>query len=456
MFSSCRSETGSAMFRAAAALLALVTAGFATTVAALPQIQSWSTEKGAKVLFVQAPELPMVDIRLVFRAGAARDGNQGGVAALTNAMLDQGAGGLNADEIARGFERYGAELGGGSERDMGWLSLRSLTDEKLLEPALELFRTVLSKPDFPEADFEREQQRTLVGLQYEKQKPDAIAEKSFYRGLYGEHPYANHPSGTPESVKALNVGALRSFYRRYYVARNATVVVVGDLSTKQARDIAADLADSLDEGRRAEPLPEVHGLDDEKRRFIEFPSEQSHVLMGQAGMRRGDPDYFPLYVGNHILGGNGLASRISKEIREKRGLSYNAYSYFVPMERKGPYLLGFQTRNDQRREALKVLRETLQDFIEKGPTEQELDAAKKNIIGGFPLKVASNGKIAEYLAVIGFYDLPLDYLEQFTRRIDAVTVEEIQDAYRRRVEPGRMLTVVVGREPEGGALKTSR
>jgi zinc protease len=438
-----------------ATLLVLIAAGFATTAAALPQIQSWNTEKGAKVLFVQAGELPMVDIRLVFRAGAARDGTRGGVASLTNTMLDQGAGGMSADEVARGFEQYGAELGGGSERDMAWLSLRSLTDAKLLNPALQLFRTVLSEPDFPAKDFERERQRTLVGLQYENQKPDAIVKKSFYRELYRDHPYANHPSGTPETVRALDVGALRSFYQRYYVAQNATLVIVGDLSLKRAHAIASMLADSLEKGRRAEPLPQVSGLGDVKRLTIEFPSKQSHVLTGQPGIRRGDPDYFPLYVGNHILGGSGLVSRISEEIREKRGLSYSAYSYFIPMERKGPYLLGFQTRNDQRREALEVLRETLQSFIDDGPTEEELDAAKKNIIGGFPLEVASNSKIAEYLAVIGFYDLPLDYLETFTGRIDAVTVEQIRNAYRRRIEPGKMLTVMVGGEPDGGARKTS-
>jgi len=447
---SLHGEQQDATFRPLPVLVLCVLAAFAAGVDAAPEIRNWTTEKGAKVLFVQAAELPMVDIRLVFRAGAARDGEQSGVASLTNALLDQGAGGLDADRIARGFEQYGAELGNGSERDMAWLSLRSLTDDKLLNPSLELFRTVLSAPDFPKADFEREQQRTLVGLQYEKQKPDAIVKKAFYRGLYQSHPYANHPAGTPESVQALSVDALRAFYRRYYVAQNATVVIVGDLSEKRARGIATLLADSLAEGRAAEPLPDVVGLDTGEELVIEHPSKQSHVLLGAPGMRRGDADYFPLYVGNHILGGSGLVSRISEEIREKRGLSYSAYSYFIPMEREGPYLLGFQTRNDQRQEALSVLRDTLQAFIDKGPTQKELEAARNNIVAGFPLQVASNGKIAEYLAVIGFYDLPLDYLQRFTQRVEAVTAQQIQDAYRRRVDPERLLTVIVGGALESG------
>ncbi len=411
---------------------------------ALPEIQSWTTKKGAKVLFVEAPELPMVDVRVVFDAGSARDGEQLGVASLTNALLGQGAAGLSADQIAQGFEQRGAKLGNGSERDMAWLSLRSLTESKLLKPSLELFGQVLAKPDFPDSDFKREKRRTLIGLEYQKQKPKSIGSKAFYHDLYGDHPYATDPSGTTESVKALTAKDLRDFYSRYYVARNATVVIVGDVSREQAQTLAANLADSLPQGGKAPVLPDVVHLGAGKENFIEHPSTQTHVLMGAHGIRRGDPDYFPLYVGNHILGGSGLVSRISEEIREKRGLSYSAYSYFVPMKREGPYLLGLQTRNDRRDEALSVLRDTVQKFIEDGPTEKELKSSKSNIVGGFPLRVSSNGKIAEYLAVIGFYDLPLDYLARFTEKVQAVTVEQIQDAYGRRVDPERMVTVTVG------------
>ncbi len=417
---------------------------------ALPDIQSWTTAKGAKVLFVEAKELPMVDIRLVFDAGSARDGKQSGVASLTNALLGQGAAGLTADEIARGFEQRGAQFGNGAERDMAWLSLRSLTRSELLKPSVALFGKVLAEADFPELDFKREQQRTLIGIEYDEQKPKSIGSKAFYQDLYGDHPYAEDPSGTREAVKAMVAGDLREFYRRYYVARNATVVIVGDVSREQAESLAASLADALPGGNRAPALPDVDQLPVSKEDFIEYPSTQSHVLMGAPGIRRGDPDYFPLYVGNHILGGGGLVSRISEEIREKRGLSYSAYSYFIPMRREGPYLLGLQTRNDQRREALSVLRDTVKRFIDKGPTEEELTSAKNNIVGGFPLQVASNGKIAEYLAMIGFYDLPLDYLSRFTQNIESVTVEQVQDAYLRRVDPKKMVTVTVG-----GSLDTA-
>jgi zinc protease len=161
-------------------------------------------------------------------------------------------------------------------------------------------------------------------------------------------------------------------------------------------------------------------------------------------MSRDDPEYYPLYVGNHILGGSGLVSRISEEVREKRGLSYSAYSYFIPMRYKGPYTLGLQTRNEQTQEAISVMRKTLQDFIDDGPTEKELKASKQNITGGFPLRISSNGKIADNLSSIGFYNLPLDYLDTFNDHVDAVTVEQIKAAFKNRVHPDKMVTVTVG------------
>ena len=413
---------------------------------ALPQIESWKTGKGAKVLFVAAHELPMVDVRVVFDAGSARDADKPGLASLTNAMLDQGAAGLDADAIATGFEERGAQVGNSSDRDTAWLSLRSLSDKKLLEPSLALFSKVLLKPDFPQADFERLQQNTLTGLEYQKQKPESIVDKAFYRAIYGEHPYAADTSGTEDSVAALKVKDLKAFYRRYYVAANATLVIVGDVSRQQAESIAAKLTDTLPKGEKAEPLPPVTAQNVGKTLLTAHPSSQSHILMGMPGVYRGDPDYFTLYVGNHVLGGSGLVSRISEEIREKRGLAYSAYSYFIPLKRKGPYTLGFQTRNDQRDEALSVLRDTVKSFVKDGPTDKELKASKDNIIGGFPLRVASNSKITEYLAMIGFYDLPLDYLSTFTDNIKAVTAEQIRDAYQRRVNVDDMVTVIVGSE----------
>ena len=440
-----RGATASALFFTS--LLYLVALSSAS---AAPAIQHWTTANGARVYYVHAPELPMVDIQFIFDGGSARDGSHRGVALLTNALLDQGAGDLDADAIAERLERVGARLSTNAHRDMAIIGLRSLSDEALLQPALEVLSLVLGRPSFPADALERERKRMLVALQAQEQDPGAIAQKAFFKAIYGEHPYASPTLGTPRSLQALAREDVLAHHRRYYVARNAVIAVVGALPREAVAPLVEKLAAVLPAGEKAPPLPPVKPLAQAVERHIEHPSTQTHILMGQPGMKRNDRDYFALYVGNHVLGGSGLVSRISEEIREKRGLAYSAYSYFMPMREAGPYILGLQTRNDQAPQALEVLRDTLGDFIDKGPSARELRASKRNITGGFPLRIASNGKIVSNLAMIGFYELPLDYLETFNDKVQAVTREQILAAFQRRIHPGRMVTITVGDNGRGG------
>ena len=426
---------------AALLLVWLFTAGAAQ---AMPAIQHWTTENGARVYFVPAPELPMVDVRVLFAAGSARDGARPGLAGLTNGLLDKGAAGLSADTIAARLEGMGAQLGNGSLRDMAWVSLRSLSDAAHFDPAVELMIKMLSQPDFNQRDVDRERERTLVALRSSDQQPDDIAEYRYYAAIYDQHPYASRPIGTAASLKKLTRRDIKDFHARYYVAVNATIAIVGDIDRQGAERLARQLAAGLPTGDPAAPLPLVTPLTKASEEHIFHPSTQTHVLMGAPAISRKDPDFFPLYVGNHILGGGGLVSQLYEEIREKRGLSYSVSSAFTPMQKEGPFSLGLQTRNDQLEEALRVLRATLKQFLEQGPTEEELVAAKKNITGGFALRIDSNGKIIEYLAVIGFYGLPLDYLETFNDKVMAVTREQIRDAFQRRVHPDEMATIIVG------------
>jgi zinc protease len=411
---------------------------------AMPDIQHWVTDNGVRVYFVPAPELPMIDVNVTFAAGSARDDGQPGLARMTNTLLDMGAAGLSADEIATRIESLGAELSTNSVREMATVSLRSLSDRAHLEPALGILADVITRPNFDNKDFERERERKLVGIRHSEQSPATVAEYRFFAVVYGEHPYAHRVSGTEESVEALKLDAVTAFYKRYYVARNAVVSIVGDLDRRAAAALVEQITGALPAGKRAAVLPPVPVLRQAEEERILHPSTQTHVRMGAPGMHRGDPDYFPLYVGNHVLGGGGLVSRLHEEVREQRGLSYSVNSYFSPMERDGPYLLSLQTRNDQVDEALAVMRKTLQDFVDKGPTADELLAAKKNITGGFPLRIASNSGIISHLNMIGFYDLPLDYLDTFNDKVTAVTQQQIIDAFQRRVSPETMVTVIVG------------
>lgn len=415
---------------------------------ALPVIQHWVTANGVRVYFVPAQELPMVDLNLTFAAGAVRDNGHAGLSHMTSTLMDMGSAGLSADDIASRFESLGAEMSTGSARDMAWIKLRSLSDAAHLQPALTLLTDVINQPEFNKADFERERERTLVAIRRSEQSPATVASYTFFAAIYGDHPYAPRASGTLESIAAIKLNEIKAFYKKYYVGRNAVFSIVGDLDRKAAEQLVEQLTGKLPAGERAAAVPPVVPLKSATEQRIFHPSTQTHVRMGAPGMRRGDPDYFVLYVGNHVLGGGGLVSRLTEQVREQRGLSYSVNSYFSPMEQDGPYTLSLQTRNDQVDEALAVMRETLQDFVDKGPTEKELIASKKNITGGFPLRIASNSSILDYLNVIGFYDLPLDYLDVFNDKVMAVTREQVMDAYKRRVHPDTMATIIVGGDSE--------
>jgi zinc protease len=426
-------------------LILSVALSFTSLLYATPQIETWQTGNGAKVLYVHAPEIPMVDVRVVFDAGSARDGEKAGIASFTNSLLTEGAGAWNAYQIAERIEGVGSQLESGSLRDMAWVAIRSLTEPEVLKTSLDTLSAILVSPSFSDEDIERERQSILAGLLQDEQSPGSVGKKQLYQLVYGNHPYASDPSGTRESVKSISREDIVKTHQRLYVAKNAVVAIVGAVEQDQAREIAEAVAGGLPVGEAVPPLPDVPSLDQGVVKQIPFPSSQSHLYLGQPGLKRGDPDYFSLYVGNHILGGSGLVSLLSSEVREKRGLSYSVYSYFLPMRQLGLFQVGLQTKNEQADEALRVVKDTLQRYITEGPTDEELQAAKQNITGGFPLRIASNGKIVEYLAVIGFYDLPLDYLDVFVDKINSVSKEQIQDAFRRRVDSERLVRVQVGR-----------
>ncbi|MGE0485086.1 MAG: M16 family metallopeptidase [Gammaproteobacteria bacterium] len=418
--------------------------------AAMPDIAHWTTANGARVYFVAAPEIPMVDARVVFAAGSARDDGRPGLAELTNDLLREGAGERDADAFSSALGATGARLSNGSLRDMAYVEVRTLAEPRYAEPALALLADAIARPRFDAAAVDRVKGRALVALRHREQSPESIAEDTFYSEIYGKHPYASVPDGTPESVTALTRDDIAAFHQRYYVAQNAVIAIVGDVDRARAEAIAETLSAGLIKGQRAPTLPAVPTTTAHERR-VDYPSIQSHVRVGLPGMRRGDPDYFPLLVGNHALGGNSLVSILFREIRNKRGLSYSAYSYFVPMAVEGPFVAMLQTDRAQEAEAVAVLRQTLAGFIADGPPAGDLEAAKQNLVGGFPLRIDSNDKIVEYIAMIGFYDLPLDYLEQFTRKVAAVTAADVRDAFARRVPLDGLVTVVVGRaEAEDG------
>ncbi len=427
------------------ALCALIAFAAAAPVYALLPIQHWRTAGGAQVYFVENRDLPMLDVSVDFPAGAAFDTRaKSGLAALTQRLLKLGAGGLAEDEIARRMADAGAQLGGRFDSDRGGASLRTLTSAGELKPALDVFARVLQRPEFPAAVLEREKVRTIDAIRESDTKPETILSRNFYTLIYGEHPYGLRGAGEPNTVAALTRDDLVDFYRRHYTVDRAVVAVMGNLSRGEAEALADQLTAGLPRAGAPAVIPEVPSLARPEMRLIAHPATQSHLLVGAPGIRRDDPDYFPLLVGNYILGGGGFVSRITDEVRQKRGLAYSAYSYFSPLLQRGPFVIGLQTRKDQAGEALAVVRATLREFLANGPTADELSKAKQNLGGGFPLRIDSNRKILDYLGLIGFYQLPLTYLDDFVSLVEKVTLDDIRKAFARRVHVERLVTVIVG------------
>lgn len=426
------------MFKRLFAIFALVCAGVAQ---AGVSIEHWQTREGTRVYFVHSPSLPILDVQVDFVAGSMFDPQgKAGVSDLTRALLDLGAGDLDETEIANQLADVGAQLGGSSDMDRASVSLRTLSQPEKREAALALMIKVLGQPRFEAGVFQREQTRAISGLKDSLTRPDVLAGRAFWQTLYPDHPYG--VQNTAESLSAIRVEDLRQFWSRYYNRNNGIVTIVGDVSRAEAEAIAQRIVVVLPAGEPAVlPPPPVAG--EGKTVNIAHSAAQSHIYLGMPSVARGDPDIFPLVVGNYVLGGGGFVSRLMEEVREKRGFAYSVYSYFAPMKQYGPFQIGLQTKRAQSGEALKVVHQVLQDFLEKGVTPSELAAAKANLVGSFPLRLDSNSKIMSHVAMMGFYGLPMDYLDTYQARIQAVTAEDIRRAFAKHVRLQGLATIVV-------------
>jgi zinc protease len=422
-------------------VIALLAALFSGCVFAGPQIQHWVAPTGAKVYFVASRDLPILDVQIDFVAGGARSpAEKSGVASLTAGLLDAGAGNMDEEQISARLVDLGAKLASSSDHDRASVNLRTLSSAEEKTGALALLRAVLSAPTFPEPVLAREKTRTIESLREADTRPDAIAGKRFAQAVYPGHPYGS--VATQESVSRIARDDLVAFHQAHYVARGAVVSIIGDVSRSEAEAIAIQLTEALPASDLPSPLPAVT-LPQRETIKVAHPAAQSHIHAGLPAVSRTDPDYFALLVGNYTLGGGGFVSRLMKEVREKRGYAYSVYSAFVPRVLAGPFQIGLQTKREQAQDALKVVDEVLTKFLAEGPTAQELTAAKKNLIDGQALRIDSNAKLLGYLSLIGFYGLPLDYLDQFPRRVAAVTRDDVKAAFRRHVKPEHLVTVIV-------------
>ena len=420
-------------------------------------IEHWTQPSGVQVYLAQSPGIPMLDVQIDFDAGSRRDPVlQAGLASVTASMAGKGVravgdqAALDENALGEAWADLGASFGGGAGNDRMSFALRSLTYPDLLAKATQLAARQLGEPDFPAAIWARERETLNAALKEANTRPATLVARAFNTAVYGQHPYGFEM--TEATLARINVADMQTFYREMVQPCRAKVTLVGAVNRAQADALVTQLFARLAVTNKAQTaacpaLPvvaKVAALEKPVEQRIAFDSAQAHVLIGQPGYKRDDPDFFALTVGNYILGGGGFVSRLTHEVREKRGLSYSVYSNFAPSLHAGAFTLGLQTRPDQAAQAVKVSKDVVAEFVANGPLDAELKAAKDNLIGGFALRIDSNRKLLDNIANIAWNQLPLTYLDTWTQQVDKVTSADIKAAFARKLQPQKMVTVVLG------------
>ena len=427
-------------------ILAIILGLLTAQAIALPlKTQKWKTDNGANVIFYRANEVPMLDIYVAFAAGSAYDGKYFGLSDLTTNLLNQGDGNFDATQVAEALDQTGAQFNAENSRDTALFHLRTLTSEDALSQASKTFALILNKPQFRQEAFYREKNQLLALIAQNEESPDEVANIAFFNKLYTNHPYAHPINGTQDSVKNIQSWQPREFYKHYFVGSNAIIVMVGAIDQNMAHQLADNIVGTLPKGEPAPLISVAEPLKSPEKTTIVFPSSQTILRIGQLGINHQNPNYFPLQVGNYILGGGSMVSQLATEIREKKGLSYNVTSQFIPMPAKGPFIISLSTKTTQANEALAITQTTLNHFLKNGPSEKELVEAKQYLAGSFSLSLASNSSIAAMLLRIAFYNLPDDYLDTYVAQIENVSTKDIKAAFNDLIKPDQLLQVTVGK-----------
>jgi zinc protease len=430
----------------------LLSFGLFNSAFAILPIEKLDTYKGARGYLVQTQTLPMIDIEVSIDAGDRYDPvGKSGLADMAAGLMQFGVrgdkGSLSEAQIADEIADLGANIGLSVSGERATLRIRSLSRKDLRDRAVQLAAAMLSAPAYESNIVEREKQRTITNLREAETKPDFVLSRRFMKLIYGDYPLANSP--TVKSVGAVSAADLSQFHKQFYRGDRMIISIVGDVDRTQANEIIHTLLQKIPQsGPAIAQLPELQRSPVEplaqREIRIPFDSQQAHIAMGMTAVSRSNPDYFPLLVGNYILGGGGFVSRLMNEVREQRGLAYSVFSYFAPGKENGIFQAGLQTKNDQAAQALEVMSSTIEQFIADGPSSTELLAAKSNLINGYPLRIDNNRKLLDNVSSIAWNDLPLDTMEIWTKQVEAVTLEQVKAAFQKYLAMDRMKIVVLG------------
>ncbi|PWR01826.1 peptidase M16 [Meridianimarinicoccus roseus] len=433
-------------FAPALALSALIGLAAAVPVRAAVDIEQVETPGGLSAWLVQEPTIPFVALEIVFRGGTSLDAPEKlGAVNLMTALIEEGSGDLDASAFAAARDDLAASFRFSASDDAISVSARFLTDTT--DAAMDLLRGALTEPRFDPDAIERVRAQVISGLRSDAEDPNALVGRAFAEAVYGDHPYARPGDGTVETVSALTRDDLLDAFGGAIARDRVTIAAAGDISPQELSALLDDLLGDLP-GTGA-PLPGPATLSfTGGTTVIDFPTPQSVISFGQPGIPRDDDDFFAAFLLNQILGGGGFGSRLTEEVRVKRGLTYGIYSYLANKDHADLYVGGASTANARAAETIEVVRAEWARMAKDGPTEAELDAARKFLIGGYPLRFDSNASIANILVGMQLDGLRPDYIETRNDRLAAVTRDDVRRVAADLLDPEALTFFVVG-QPEG-------
>ncbi|MGH6897269.1 MAG: M16 family metallopeptidase [Geminicoccaceae bacterium] len=401
---------------------------------------------GIEAYLINEPSIPFLSLAVHFRGGAALDPmDKEGLAHMVSGLLDEGAGELNSRAFRTELEDRAIRLSFETGRDGFTGQLKTLSEHR--ERAFEMLRLALVEARFDPEPVERIRSQIQADLRRRAEDPDYLVSLTWFDTAFPGHPYGRPVRGTVESVATITEDDLRQFTRERLAKDNVTVGVAGDVTAEELGrllDLAfGDLPDVSAPIEVAATEPVTGGTV-----VVRKNVPQSQVMFGQEGLARDDPDFYAAYVTNHILGGGGFTSRLTEEIREKRGLAYSVYSYLYPMDHAPLWLGGVGTANAAVAESIGLVRQEVARMAAGDIDAQDLADAKTYLTGSFPLRLTSNDQIAGMLVSIQVDDLGIDYLEKRNGYIEAVTPADVRRVAARLYHPEGLLMVVVG-DPDG-------
>lgn len=402
---------------------------------------------GIEAWLVREPAIPIVSLELAFRGGASLDPpGREGLANMVSGLLDEGADDLDSHAFQTRLQELAVHMSFDAGLDTFRGSLKTLSEN--LDDAFDLLRLALAAPRFDVEPVERVRRQILAGLAQAEEEPSRIARRTWFRTAFPDHPYGRPVRGTEESVAAITTDDLAAFVAHQFSRDKLLVAVVGDVGPERLAGLLDATFGTLPSTSTVAEVPEALAADSATLIVVRKPNPQSVVVFGHAGLKRDDPDFYAAVVMNNILGSGAFTSRLYDEVREKRGLAYSVYTYLYPLDHAGLILGGVNTQNNRVKESLAIIRREFARMRDEGVTEEELADAKTFLTGSFPLRLSSNGKIANILVGIQLDELGIDYLEHRNGYIDAVTLEDVRRVAARLLTPEALRIVVVG-EPEG-------